>query len=347
MTRRFEIAMAAVAVVGLALFLLAAAGDPQGGLQGWLAAAVAWAAVSLGCLIVVLMRVLVGAGLDSGLGPALAAASGTLPVVALAFVPVLLGLSTLYPWAVVPPEGDFQKLWLQTGFFAGRNVAYFVLWVVLAALCLRNAGRGVAAAGLILVGVTGSMAAVDWIMSLEPHFHSSIYGMLFLSHAALVGWALASAAGLSAGARYGPPGSPQIAAGYMIGGIALWAYLSFCQYLIVWDGNEPHEIRWYLLRESGGWAIVFWAASILEGIVPFLFMLPARVRASRSAVTAVALILVAGGMLQMAVFVLPAFDRGMAPALPALPAAAGLGGLWLLVFGRRLRKPTALEPGHA
>ncbi len=334
MSVRFDVIAATIALAGLALFFLAAAGDPSAGLQGWLAAAMAWVAASLGCLIVCLMRVVAGAGIGRGFGPALAAAGGTLPLMAVAFIPVWIGLAGLYPWATVPPEGDFQKLWLQPGFFIGRGVAYFVLWIGLAILVLRQ-GRPTAVAGLIIVGLTGSLASVDWMMSLEPQVHSSIYGMLFLSHACLVGWALAAAMTLLSGR----PATPQIAAGYIIGGIALWAYLSFCQYLVVWNGNEPSDIGWYLLREGHGWGRLFWAASLLEGILPFLFLMPARMRASGSAVAVVALVLVIGGILEMSLLVLPAFRGDFGASAPeAFAASVGLGGIWLLVFARRYRR---------
>ncbi len=345
MNSRFEVGVATMALAGLALFALSAAGNPHAGLQGWLAAAVAWAAVSLGCLIVTLMRVLVGKGVEGGYGPALGAASWAVWLVGLAFIPVLLGLAVLFPWATVPPEGNFQKLWLQSGFFIGRNVGYFLLWTVIAGLVPASGSRPLAVVGVIIVGVTGSMAALDWMISLQPHFHSSIYGMLFLSHAALVGWSFAAAATLFSGR----PVAPQIAAGYIIAGVALWAYLSFCQYLVVWNGNQPDEIRWYLLREHHGWGALFWAASLLEGVVPLLFLMPGRVRASRAGVAAIALILVLGGMVEMAVFVLPSFGGDTRSGLSALSAAVGLGGLWLAMFGRRFRKltATAAETGHA
>ncbi len=335
MNSRFDLAASMVALAGLALFFLAAAGNPSAGLQAWLAAEVAWAAVSVGCLTIGLMRVLVGAGIDRGFGPALAAGGGALPLIAVGFIPVLLGLASLYPWASVPPTGWFQKLWLQTGFFIGRTAGYYLLWTVLALLLMHRAGRATAIAGLIVIGLTGSLASVDWMMSLEPDFHSSIYGMLFLSHACLVGWSLATALTLLAGGA----AKPQVAAGYMIGGIAMWAYLSFCQYLVVWSGNEPSDIGWYLLRTGNGWGHLFWAASFLEGVLPFLFLMPARVRASRPAVAGIALSLVIGGMLDMILLVLPSFRWAFGPAaLAALPAIVGLGGAWMLVFGRHYRK---------
>jgi hypothetical protein len=332
-----------LAVAGLALFLLALAIDPRAGLQGWLFAAVVWATISFGCLGVFFMRMLVGLDGVEGFGPALLAGGETLPVVAVAFIPVLLGLASLYPWVVAPPDNVFQKLWLQSGFFVIRTVVYFLLWVGLAAVALKTASRPLAVAGLLILGISGSMAAVDWMMSLEPRFHSSIYGMLYLTHAALAGWAFSVAVSLLSGR----PAPPRMAAGYIIGGIAFWAYLSFCQYLVIWNGNEPREIGWYLAREKESWGLLFWAASFLMGILPFLFLLLGRMRASRSAVGIIAVVLVAGTILQTGVLILPAFGTGAA-ALSAVPAAIGLGGVWLLVFDHRFRRLSVLSPetGH-
>ena len=297
----------------------------EAALQGWLAAAVGWTAISLGCLVVVLMRVLVGAGLEHGYGPALAAGGRTLPLAGLAFLPVLIWLPHLFPWATVGPEGGLRRWWLHEGFFVARTIGYFVLWSVLA---VRVRGRAGSVAGLALVAVTGSMAGLDWVLSLQPAFHSSIWGMLFLAHASLAGWSLAVAATLAGD----EPALPQVAAGYLIGGIALWAYLSFCQYLVVWNANQAPEIGWYLARQAGGWGLVLWAASLLEGVVPLLLLMPARVRASRAGVAGVAAMVVIGGLVEAAVMVLPPLGAGPGGGLAAVVAMVALGGCWLAVF---------------
>jgi hypothetical protein len=294
---RTDTLLGGLAALGVLAVLATALVAPKLALQGWLAAEIGWTLPSLGCLLLMLSRRLVGAPAI----PAVTAAALTMPVAGLGFVPLLL----LFP---------------ANAAFAGRSLGYFVVWILLARF-------PVAIIGLVLVTVSASLASTDWLLALDPGFHSSVYGLMTLAQAALVGWALATTSGEIA---------PPQAAGLMIGGIALWAYLCFCQYLVVWNANEPAEIAWVLRRQVGGWGTLYWASSVLEGVVPFLFLLPRRMRASRRAVTTLAGVLVVGGLAQAAVLTLPAFGPSLAPGLAALPAMLGLGGIWLLVFRRRL-----------
>jgi hypothetical protein len=345
MTRRpATVAATVAALVGLALFLVSAAGAPVPALRGWLAAAVGWAAVSLGCVIALLTRMLTGAGHD-GIGRTLAVAGWTMPLTALAFAPVLWGVASIYPWATVAPEGAFRLTWLTPTFFIWRSVAYVVVWLVVALSAWWGGGRALAAVGLVAVALTGSLASVDWLMSLDPRFHSSIFGMLFLSHAALAGWAFATATTLLGGQA----ADPRVAAGYLLAGILLWGYMAFCQYLVVWSADEPDEIGWFLERGTGLWRTVTWVAWLLKGVLPFLLLLPARMRAHRGAVGLIAVAVLVGGLLEVAAMALPSGgDHGARPLLSAAAAALGLGGVWLLVLGHGLDKATkaAVEANH-
>src|SRR5262249_54951863 len=158
-----------------------------------------------------------------------------------------------------------------------RTIAYFAIWSAVA-LWVRHAWGDpermtrAASAGLIVYALTASLAGVDWIESLTPDFHSSIYGLLFLTFQVL--------AGLSFGIDLATRARAEVPAGYgplLFATLLLWAYMHAMQYIIIWAGNIPREVEWYLRREEGVWFYVLWGLFLLQFVVPFFAMLLDRV----------------------------------------------------------------------
>jgi hypothetical protein len=330
-------------LIGSAIALLLA---PHATLAAWLAAAIAASAVPLGALMVLMMSYLVPGRWTNGMHVPLTAAALTLPAAGLLFVPVLIGLPWLYPWVAAPPPHAFQAAWLSPAFFVLRTIGYFVLWSVIAVWVRRSWGSPplmvrAASAGLIVWALTVSLAGVDWIESLNPEFHSSIYGLLFLTLQVLAGLAYGIAMTVMARPR------SRAVTGYgalLLATLLLWAYMHAMQYIIIWAGNIPREVTWYLRRETGVWLFVLWGVVLLQFVVPFFAMLSGRVRNRPYP-----LLLIAGGTLVLRVvesmlFVLPSAEAEGAVlwlAIPAtLAAALGLVG-WALQFtlARMARSP--------
>ena len=136
-----------------------------------------------------------------------------------------------------------------------------------------------AAVGLIVYALTVSLAGVDWLESLEPDFHSSIYGLLFLSFSMLNGLAFAIAGGLLSRRRIG---SRKAYSALLLSMILVWAYLHAMQYLVIWSGNIPDEVTWYLKRSSHGWQVVLAALALGQFIFPFFALLIERIRGDRN-----------------------------------------------------------------
>jgi hypothetical protein len=205
---------------------------------------------------------------------------------ALLFLPILFGVTHLYPWAAHGDAGmrwqsaltspAFKEAWLSPLFFVVRSVIYLLAWCALARLSMQPGlcrGRLFSAFALIVYGFTVSLAAVDWIMSLMPLWYSSVFGWLAGTTQMLAGMALA----IVIAVRRGTPSSLLRDLGnLLLMYVMTWAYLSFVQFLIIWAENLPHEIGWYLVRVRDGWLGTAQALAVLMFFVPLLLLLSRR-----------------------------------------------------------------------
>jgi hypothetical protein len=329
-----------LAAIGLAACLLCLLVDPHALLVSYLAAAVSVSAIPIGALAVLMITYLVRGHWTEGLHVPLIAAALTLPVAGILFVPVLIGIPWLYPWAqaAAGESGSFKALYLTGWFFAARTVLYFVIWTALAVWVRRawtDPARMIqaASAGLIVYALTASLAGVDWIESLTPEFHSSIYGLLFMTFQVLAGLAFALTVALwrpsAPTFRYGP---------ILLSALLLWAYNHAMQYIIIWSANIPEETIWYVRRESGGWGVVLWGLIALQFILPFFAMLSERVRNERGPLLAVTALTLALRFVEALLLAAPGTVTDGALLLLAYPAAILVtGALWWMGFAAALR----------
>lgn len=321
------------AVAGLLL-------NPHVALAAWAAAAIGWAEAPLGCLALLMMVQLVGGSWRPFFQVPFAAGAALLPLTALTFVPVLIGLSAIYPWAdprVAASLPAFKGAWLSPAFWIARTVIYFAVFVGLQQALLRareEARNPIAAGGLILFALLGSFAGVDWLESIDPAFHSSEYGLIFLAGTWIGGIALALLAALPAREK-----APFAAAGVFVTALLFWAYVHAMQYIVIWSGDIPAEAHWYLRRTETGWVFVTWAIVALQFVLPFLGLLSPAVRSSRAPMLTIAGVTLAMRPVEAAWMLLPP------TGLPALPAAlllfaswAAIGGFGAALFLRRLRQ---------
>ncbi|WP_142848423.1 hypothetical protein [Telmatospirillum sp. J64-1] len=296
----------AIAGGGLAAFLLGMAAALAGSafwLGLYLALLVGLTAVPLGALALLMIHQLAGGEWGRNLGPLLRGATRLLPLAALLFVPVLVGLEVLYPWARPGWEGPGGKgVWLQDWFFIARSVVYFASWILTAWLLLRP-GRHPVVAGLGMAAytITASLAGVDWLMTLEPEFNSSVFGLLFMSQLVLGALALLVAVALRS-----PMALParKTLASLLLAAVLLWGYLAFMQYLVIWSVDLPHEVSWYLQRSEGVWALIPWGLVLLQFLLPLILLL-SWARSSRRILAGVAVLLFAMHMLEAGWMVLP------------------------------------------
>ena len=254
--------------------------DPKTMAASYLAAWVATSAVPIGGLAVLMISYLVRAGWTVDLHPLLSRAAQTMPVFAILFIPVLIGLGMIYPWADEAGHlSAFQSSYLSPWVFILRAVIYFVVLTALAVWAARAYGddiamKRVASIGLIVWALVSSFAGIDWMESVEPDFHSSIYGLLKIAFDLLAGFGFAIVAlMLTHRARRMSNAAYEST---FLSVLLLWAYLHAMQYIIIWAGNIPDEVVWYLKRLDGGWALALWALYIGQFIIPFFVLLSER-----------------------------------------------------------------------
>jgi hypothetical protein len=325
------------AVAGFIACALGLLIDPRALLASYLAAWFAVAAISIGALGVLFTSYLVRGGWTQDLQGPLSRAALVAPLVGLLLVPILIGASAVYPWAGdtadLPP---FKSIYLTPLFFALRSVCYFAIWTVLALWARGAYGdrarmERVAALGLIVWSLTVSVAGIDWLESIEPKFHSSIYGLLALSFTLLAG------IGFGLAAVLGPARPRRMAntsyAGVLLSVLLLWAYLHAMQYIIIWSGNIPDEVTWYAVRSEGVWAIALLLLFLGQFFVPFFALLSERVRASTRALLWIAAATLALRFLESAVLILPPLHLGAAALILCFPSAViAIGSAVLLAW---------------
>jgi len=297
------------------------------------------------------------------------AATRTLPIVALFFVPVLLRLPVLFEWA--RPEAVDNAIiqakagYLNPGFFIVRAVLYFAFWMLLMVLLNRWSAeqdrgeattpadsvrfRTVSAPGLLFLVLSVTFASVDWIMSLDPEWFSTIFGLLTIA-----GWGLTSfALTIVVLARIqGSAGTTDILkprhfhdlGKLMLAFVMLWAYLSFSQFLIIWSGNLPEEIPWYVRRTTGSWGYVAIALVIGHFVLPFVILLSQDLKKRGKLLSRVAIFIICMRLVDLIWLVEPEFRPGTGFPIHWLDITlpVGLLGIWLFVFIRNLRSRALL-----
>ncbi len=361
----------ALGVVGLLVALIlgwtasqkAGAVAWQAFVQSYILAYVFWVAIPLGCLAILMLHHLTGGWWGLPIRRILEAGSRTLLLMGVLFIPILLALSRLYSWAqpdVVKDDVLLQhKLWyLTTKFFTLRAVIYFAIWVILASFLNRWSAEqdrtgerrfkdrmeALAGPGLVLWGLTVTGASIDWVMSLDPHWYSTIYGMIFMVIGCLAAMSF-SVVVLSRLSDSEPlmdcvqPKRFLDIGNLMLAFVMLWTYLSFSQFLIIWSGNLRNEIPWYQQRVFGKWAPIAVTLLVLHFFVPFLLLLQRGVKRRLHVLSRVAVLLLVLTLVDIYWLLVPSYET-LAPQFRLLDlfAVLGIGGVWLAAFLGQLKK---------
>jgi hypothetical protein len=319
-------ARAIAMVVSVVALITGLAIDPRSTLSAYLVAWIAIGTVPSGALAVLMTSYLVRRAWTEGLHPVLVAATSALPIVAVLFLPMLIGMKELYSAASDARSlPTFKAVYLSPWFFVLRTVIYFVAFWLLARwqrAAWGDSGRTMrsASVGLIVYALFVSFAGIDWIESLEVHFHSSIYGLLFLCFTLLSGVAFGIGAALLSGRRIG---ATKGYSALLLSTILLWAYLHAMQYIVIWAGNIPDEAVWYLKRSSDGWQFVLAFVALGQFVFPFFALLSARVRSDRSWLLALCGLTLMMRCWEASILILPTIPQ-MAPVTVALMLLAAV-----------------------
>lgn len=342
---------------------LAAVGFALAGLErfyeAYLVAYVFWVGVALGSLGLLMVHHLTGGAWGVVIRRPLEAATRTLPLMALLFLPVLAGMGHLYHWT--HPEGDpiilAKQAYLNVPFFIARQVLYFACWIGLATLLNRWSAEQdrtgdpalavrmtrLSGGGLVLFSLTVTFAAIDWTMSVNPHWFSTIWGLLYLCGQGLSALAFTIAvlimlAGVPPLDRVVNSSHLHDLGKLLFAFLMLWAYLSFSQFLIVYSANLAEEVPHYLVRASGGWPVVGWGLVLLHFVLPYSLLLSRDLKRDFRRLRIIAVWIVVVRLLDYYWHVAPEFHTtGVAVTLldAALPIA--LGGVFVGAYAAQLR----------
>ena len=355
------------ALIAGAFFLLAllvfAFIDRKQFFQAYLIGWTFWTGIAVGSLALLMLQHLTGGGWGFVIRRVLEAATRTLPFMAILFIPIILGAHDIYHhWldheelakhAVV----QFKTPYLNLPFFIVRTVIYFAAWILLAFFLNkwslaqdRTADnrytknmRVLSGPGMVLLIFTVTFASVDWYMSLEPEWFSTIYGFIWVAAWALsaLAFVIAVMANLSKEEpmrRIVAPLHFHDLGKLMLALVMLWSYFAFSQYLIIWSGNLPEEIGYYIHRTHGAWGAVIILIGILHFAAPFLFLLSRNFKRNPGKLVVVAGLILLMRMVDLLWMLVPAFKDEHRWIWLDLIAVLAFGGGWLALFTWQLSK---------
>ncbi len=370
-----------VGAVALLVSILGARSTPELFYQSYLMSFLLILGLTVGSLGLVMLQHLTGGHWGIIIRRPLESATRTLPLMAIAFLPIAIsGMRYLYSghenekgWLNAPAIGegalsDFQKSYLTThgifGFY-GRAVIYFGVWLVLMFTfnilskqqddktedrALRLRFKMLAGPGIILYVFVMGFASIDWVMSLSPHWASTIYGFLFV-----VGQLISSMALMIAVVVLLARTEPFVGVlqkrhlhdlgKLLLAFVMLWAYFDFSQLLIIWSGNQPEEISFYRSRLYGGWGVVAVIVLVFHFFVPFFLLLSQDVKRSAKVLPKIAMWLIFMRLVDLFWMTRPEFTSRAVPTWLDIVLPLGLGGLWLGFFAFNLKQCPLLPLG--
>jgi hypothetical protein len=364
-TRALIVGAVGVLVCLVGLFL---PGGPEHLLRSWLTAFMFWVGLAAGCMGVLMMTYMVGGWW--GFIPRRILLSGAQNVywMAICFLPLLIFSKKIYAW--MTPEfrdslgPEKAHLWKFTSYltqprWSTWSILYFLIWMAMVFLLTkwaaeRNVSPGndrqwrlkfqkLSAPGLVIYCLTMTFASFDWVMSLSPDWYSTIFGMIFLSGQALAAFSFCAVICLLLAKE--EPMSLFFKKDIMhdIGKMMLaftmfWAYVSFSQYLIIWSGNLPEEIVWFLQRMQHGWGLIAIGIILFHFAMPFSMMLSKDLKRNRAGLATIALLVLVMRYVELYWYIKPNFDGANLKFFWLdIASYAAIGGFWMANFWRNLR----------
>ena len=342
--------------------------------QSYLFGYIFWSGIALGCLGIFLLHNVAGGNWGVAIRRLVESGVQTLPLIAILVIPILFSLRNLYTWT--SPEviaRDFavghKHGYMNVPFFIGRTVIYFALWLFFGFKILGMANehdrtgnpalfkriKGLSAPALLIFMLSTTYAFIDWIMSLEPNWYSTIYPWMFTVGQMLLTFSFLVAV-LVLLSKYEPLASFLKTQHYhdlgnlMLAFTMLWAYTSLAQFLIIWSENLPDEIPWYIRRFSGGWGYIGVAIGLFHFCVPFFLLLMRFLKKNPKYLRMIAIWMIVIRIVDVFWIVEPAFrQRGLEIYWTDITAWLGIGGLWLAFYIRHLKARPLLasnDPRH-
>ncbi|MGI8786173.1 MAG: hypothetical protein ACR2HG_00240 [Pyrinomonadaceae bacterium] len=386
--RTIALGVGAIATLIILVVALIFPEQREQALRSWLLGFIFWGGIGLGGLGVLILQYLTGGAWGVVIRRTAEAAMRTLPIIVLLFIPLAIGINHLYSWTHLSddPAIQWRRIYLNVGWWITRAALYFVLWGIMIYFLNRWSARQDRAASneeaakmlgdatafsgptMFFYVLVVTFASVDWMMTLDPHWYSTIWGMLFAA-----GWALSFfcfAVAILALLSDKEPMNRILGNRHfhdigklMLALVMIWAYFNFSQYLIIWSGNVPEETKWYLPRITGVWGAVGVILIFFHFAFPFLVLLNRDIKRNAKWLAALAIFILVLRLIDMFYLIGPS-PRIATPTEASFMlswmdfvAPIGVGGIWLwYFFGQLMSRPlvpvndpfleNAIEHGH-
>jgi hypothetical protein len=352
---------------GLVLCVIGWLTDPAQFFHSYLLGYMLWIGVALGSACLLMIHHLAGGDWGFVVRRCLESGLRTIPLLFVLMLPLLLGLPQLYLWArpeAVAADAILQHkaAYLNIPFFLGRTALYFIIWGLFAHFLSKLSAEQdrtgdadiqrklevISGPGLAVMGLTITFSSIDWVMSLDPHWFSTLFGFIFM-----VGNVLTTLAVMICVLAYLKDREPlrtllrpshfHDLGNLLMAFVILWAYMALSQYLIIWSGNLPEEITWYIDRTATGWVVVGLILVVFHFAVPFLVLLSRQTKRSVDNLVRVAAFLLVMRLLDLLWTVAPTLHHEqLHVSWMDLAAPIGIGGLWLAGFLRNLKEQPLL-----
>ena len=368
-----------VGLIGLAATAVGYFTDAEQFFRSYLLAFTFWIGLPLGSLGILMIHHVGGGTWGFSIRRLLEAGTRTLPLLFVLSLPILfLGLHDLYEWThqnVVQKDSILQQKapFLNETWFIARTVIYFAIWGLFAFLLNRwslqqdqttathptHRMQILSGPGIVIFFLTATLASIDWLMSLEPHWFSTIFGIIYIIGMALMTWGFMYLIAVPLSRREPLQGviteqHLRDLGTFMLACVMLWAYTSFSQLIIIWSANLPEEITWYITRLEGGWQYVGYGLLVFHFAVPFLFLISSTMKSKTKLLATIAAGLVFMRLVDLYWITAPTFTKVHAEKGPSfhstgitihwldLAIPIGIGGIVLALFFAQLKKRTLI-----
>jgi hypothetical protein len=358
----------AIGAIGCVMGLMS---DSEQFYRSYLTGFIYWMGVAAGCVGLLMLHHMVGGNWGVAIRRGLEAGTRTIPLLVLLFLPIaIFGLHHLYEWThadvvAKDPILKHKSAYLNIPGFYVRAAAYFLIWMFLTAKlnqysqaqekegywAVRPRLQRLSAPGLIIHCLVVTFASVDWVMSLEPHWFSTIYGAIFIVNQALSTFAVMIVLVAMLESKQPMRGVVKTGTFHDLGSLLfafnmLWAYVSISQLIIIWNANLPEEVTWYARRLRGGWEFVALAIALFHFALIFILLLNRPIKRNPAVLSKVAMWMVVMRLVDLFWQIQPAFAHAE-NGVPAahfqvhwmdLVAPVAVGGLWVAFFAFQLKK---------
>jgi hypothetical protein len=350
-------------VVGAVALVIGIAGAFISGAQpffrAYLIGFIFWLGLCLGSMALLMIQHMAGGGWSLVIRRILEASTRTVLLMFVFFLPIVFGMHKIYEWTNVGVKGSHKQIYLSIPFFLARAAFYFAVWGLLIYFLNKNSKKqdtskdprlvtrmqNISGPGLVLFGLTITFASIDWLLSLDPEWFSTIYGMLIMAGEGLsaLAFSIAFAVMLSKRAPMDKVYKPHYfhdLGKLILALVMIWAYFSFSQLLIIWSGNLPEEIPWYIARLQTNWKWVGLGLVVFHFAMPFVLLLSRDLKRDAKRLVLVAGMVLVARFIDVIWLIVPEFHRNSWFSVSWLDIVVpiGMGGIWFWYFLNEFRK---------